>query len=628
VIPDEVVEQVAQAADIVAIIGEHVRLKKSGSVYRGPCPFHQGTNNNFSVVPKGGYTCFVCHEKGSVFTFVEKRLGLSFPEAVKYVGEKAGIEVREVKREREGPDPREPLWELNATTAAWFSDVLWQSDGGARAREYLERRGVEVETAKRFGLGFAPREIGLMRAYLNGLGFSDERLLSLGLLVRREEEDEPRPRFRDRLIFPILDGSGHTVGFGGRLLGPGEPKYLNSAESEVFSKGRLLYNLSNARNAIRRDERAILVEGYFDVVRLVAAGLESVVAPMGTALTDAQADLMAKYAKAVFLLYDSDVPGQKASFRAGDAMLARGVSVRVATLPEGDDPDTFVAKHGRDAMEKLLAASLDVFDRKVQLLERGGWFADLQRKRRALDALIPTIRATRDPITRDLYVARASAAAGVERSVLINELAASPAGDARTRRKAAPQAVAEPRTVGSASERAAQEPYRSDVAASAGELALVRVMVLHPDLSDRVVESVARLEEEEGAHPDVAAVSGADRGVFRDRVYRDIYHAIVRHGAESPADVIAESLDETAVGVLDAIKSEPGAVVNPVRTVDDAVRRLKARGIEERLGEFDRMTPLATGEEKDALLREKDALWRELAALGSRGWRSVRRPAE
>jgi DNA primase len=628
-IPDEVVEQVAQAADIVAIIGEHVRLKKSGSVYRGPCPFHQGTNNNFSVVPKGGYTCFVCGEKGSVFTFVEKRLGLSFPEAVKYVGEKSGIEVREVKREREGPDPHEPLWELNATAAAWFSEVLWQSEGGARAREYLEGRGVEVETAKRFGLGFAPREIGLMRSYLNGLGFSDERLLSLGLLVRREEEEEPRPRFRDRLIFPILDGSGRTVGFGGRLLGPGEPKYLNSAESDVFSKGRLLYNLSNARNAIRRDERAILVEGYFDVVRLVAAGMESVVAPMGTALTDAQADLLAKYAKAIFLLYDSDAPGQKASFRAGDAMLARGVSVRVATLPEGEDPDTFVAKHGREAMEKLLASSLDVFDRKVQLLERGGWFADLQRKRRALDALIPTIRATRDPITRDLYVARASTAAGVERSVLVNELAASASGDTRgSRRRVAPQAVAERQPAQPETERGPDVPYRSEVAASAGELALVRVMLLHPDLTDRVVESVARLEEEEGAHPDVAALSGTERGVFRDRVYRDIYDAIVRHGADSPADVIAESLDETAVGVLEALKSEPGAVVNAVRTVDDAIRRLKARGIEERLREFDRMTPLATGEEKDALLREKDALWRELAALGSRGWRSVRRAAE
>ena len=160
-IPDEVVEQVAQAADIVAIIGEHVRLKKMGGVYRGPCPFHQGTNNNFSVVPKGGYTCFVCHEKGSVFTFVEKRLGLSFPEAVKYVGEKSGIEVRDVRREREGPDPREPLWELNATVAEWFREVLKDHAAGRHAREYLAQRGISDATASRFAVGFAPREIGV-----------------------------------------------------------------------------------------------------------------------------------------------------------------------------------------------------------------------------------------------------------------------------------------------------------------------------------------------------------------------------------------------------------------------------------------------------------------------------------
>ena len=184
-IPQEVVDQVAHAADIVAIIGEHVRLKKSGSVYRGPCPFHQGTNNNFSVMPSGGYTCFVCGEKGSVFTFVQKRLGLSFVEAVKYVGEKSGIEVRVEERRREGPDPREPLWELNATAAAWFRSMLWENEAGATAREYLAKRNVSRETADRFGMGFAPHPLGLMRAYLNGLGYTDDRQLEIGLHDKR-----------------------------------------------------------------------------------------------------------------------------------------------------------------------------------------------------------------------------------------------------------------------------------------------------------------------------------------------------------------------------------------------------------------------------------------------------------
>ncbi|MFI5311440.1 MAG: DNA primase [Gemmatimonadales bacterium] len=626
-IPDDVVEQVAHAADIVAIIGEHVRLRKVGSVYRGPCPFHQGTNNNFSVVPKGGYTCFVCHEKGSVFTFVQKRLGLTFVEAVKYVGERSGVEVHEVKREREGPDPREPLWELNATVASWFKDTLWDHEIGGPARAYLEERAVTRETADRFGLGFAPREIGLMRAYLGGLGFSDERLLAAGLLVKREEQEEPRPRFRDRLMFPILDTGGHTVGFGGRLLGPGEPKYLNSSESEVFSKGRLLYNLSSARAPIRRDERAILVEGYFDVVRLVDAGIESVVAPMGTALTDAQADLLTKYARTVFLLYDSDAPGQRASFRAAEVLLTRGVAVRLVTLPDGEDPDTFVAKHGRDAMEKLLAASMDVFDRKVQLLERGGWFADLQRKRRALDALIPTIRSTSDPISRDLYITRASEAAGVDRQVLLREVDGPQQGASRreSRRSGAQQSERGPDSAPVAAPRR-EGPYRSDVPGNAGELALIRVMMLHPELRDSVIASVERLAAHTGTDPDLADATGAETGVMRDPVFRSIYEALVRHGADCSIEMLADTLDETALEVVQAIQAEPGAVVDAPRTVDGALRMLRERTMQERLGELDRMTPLAEGREKDSLLLEKDALRREL--LGGRRWKSVRRTLE
>jgi len=630
VIADDVVEQVAQAADIVAIIGEHVRLKKTGSVYRGPCPFHQGTNNNFSVVPKGGYTCFVCGEKGSVFTFVQKRLGLSFVEAVKYVGERSGVEVPEVQRKHEGPDPREPLWELNATVAQWFSGMLSENAAGEPARAYLASRGVSGRTATRFEMGYAPREIGVMRTYLNGLGFDDERLLAAGLLVKREEQEEPRPRFRDRLIFPIRDSSGHTVGFGGRLLGPGEPKYLNSAESSVFSKGRILYNLSTARNAIRRDERLILVEGYFDVVRLVDAGLESVVAPMGTALTDAQADLIAKYTKTAFLLYDSDAPGQKASFRAADVLLSRGLAVRVVTLPEGDDPDTFVASHGREAMEKLISASMDVFDRKVQLLERGGWFADLQRKRRALDALLPTIRATADPITRDLYVQRASEAAKVDRTVLTNEMGADGAhATARSRARLSRRPPAEPEEIERVAPSRAPGPYRSDVSGSAGELALLRVMLLHPAFADAVREEIGRLEEAAGMHPEVGpAAADADRGALRDPVYRSLYAALTLHGVEAGVEQLAESLDEAGVEVLQAIMAEPGAVVDPVRTKDDALRMLNARLMQERLAELDRMTPLADGEEKDALIREKDRLRRELNALGGRSWKSVRRSVE
>jgi DNA primase len=473
-------------------------------------------------------------------------------------------------------------------------------------------------------MGFAPREVGLMRAYLNGLGFNDDRLLDAGLLVKREDEVEPRPRFRDRLMFPIHDTSGHTVGFGGRLIGPGEPKYLNSSESQAFSKGKLLYNLSSARSAIRKEERVILVEGYFDAVRLVDVGIESVVAPMGTALTESQAELLAKNAKTAFLLYDSDAPGQKASFRAADVLLARGVTVRMVVLPDGEDPDTFVAKFGRDAMEKLLTASLDVFDRKVQLLERGGWFADLQRKRRALDALMPTIRSTSDKITQDLYIARASAAAGVDRAVLVHELSAVPSGPGRMAR-ARPAPALRERDPDAPPPLRLPGSYRGTSPESSAERDIVRVMLLHPSYIEEIIERIGRLDDDAGIHPEVETEDHHPRGALRDPVFRSIYDAIAERGAEVSVEQLAEALDETAVGVIDSLLAEPGAVIDPRATLDGALRLLKERMMQDRLGEIERMTPLASGAEKDALLKQSEVMRRELTALGGRSWRSVRR---
>lgn len=632
-IPDEDVERVREAADIVAIISEHVRLKRVGSVYRGPCPFHQGTNNNFSVLPKGGYTCFVCGEKGNVFTFVQKRLGLTFVEAVKYVGEKAGIEVREVSRQREGPDPREPLWEMNATASAWFRERLWDDPHGEPAREYLASREITREIAEQWEMGYAPRELGLLRAHMANLGWDDERLLLAGLLVRKEETEEPRPRFRDRLMFSILDASSHHVGFGGRLMGPGEPKYLNSAETDAFHKGLTLYGLHTARGAMRREERAILVEGYFDAIRVSAAGIEPVVAPLGTSLTEGQAELLRRHAKTVFIAYDSDGPGQKATFRAADVLLAQGVTVRVVTMPDGEDPDTYVRAHGRDAFEKLLANALDVFDRKVQLLERGGWFHDLQRKRRALDALLPTIRAARDPLTREMYLARAAEAAGVDRGVLAREL---DAGVRRTRstapvrpvRRALDADTDAPRTPALAP----VGPYKSPVEAASSERDLVRVMMLHRAMADTVIEGVGRLSEDESDRPEwLADDDEHDRppAGLRDPVYRALYEALLDadpavQGGELVA-WLADHLEPWVVQLAEEMLDTPESMANPQTSVEGALRRLRERSMRDRLAELDRVTPLADGEQKDRLISEKQRLHNELRHMGATGWKGYRR---
>ena len=432
-IPDETVERVREAADIVEIVGEFVPLRRSGGTWRGACPFHGGKNPNFSVSPShGSYHCFVCHESGDVFTFVRKRLGLDWPSAVKYIGDKVGIEVIDAPRRAQAPDPNAPNYEVLSAAAEWFQQQLRDEAGGRAAREYLHSRGLDEAAWQRFGLGFAPRDVQALRRYLHALGADDARQLEAGLLVHREGDSEPRLRFRGRIMFPIHDELGRPVGFGGRAMGDDTPKYLNSPESTVFQKRRTLYGLHTAKQSMRRAGRAIVVEGYLDAIRLALAGIEEVVAPLGTALTEEQAQLLVRYASEVFLLYDSDEAGQKATFRSGLELLRVKATVRVVSLPDGEDPDSFVRQQGRAAMETQLGQAIDLFDRQVQLLERRGWFADLRQRRNAIDKLLPTIRAAKAPLTRDLYLARLSAATQLDKAILATEADALPDRERRT----------------------------------------------------------------------------------------------------------------------------------------------------------------------------------------------------
>jgi DNA primase len=598
VIPDDVVEQVRDAADIVQVIGEYVNLKRAGTDFRGPCPFHQGTHRNFSVSPKKRmYYCFVCHEGGDVFRFLQKRLGVEWPAAVKMVGEKSGIEVREIDTRREGPDPREPHWELNATAASYFQKILWDDPLGEPARQYLSQRDVTREAADQFGIGFAPREIGLLRTYMSTLGFDEQRLIDSGLVIKGDDGNEPRPRFRGRLMFPILDAMGRNIGFGGRLLGPGEPKYLNSADSPVFSKGKTLYGLSWAKNDVRRDDQVLVVEGYFDVVRLMIAGVTTAVAPMGTALTDAQAAILTKLTKNVFLLYDSDKPGLKATFRSGDELLKQGASVRVVTLPEGEDPDTFVKAHGAAGLAARLRDAIDVFERKIQLLERAGMFAELQKKRRALDRLLPSIRATSDEIMRDLYLSRASEVSGVAREVLEREL---------TGRVAPRPSVQAPRISPVARVRRGERRAQHGLRGASAERELVRAMLL---MRSRVEQIAEKLAEES----------------FHDATYRAIYHALIVAGPGASLDELAATLDDESIGVIEDIVAEGSVQMDQERTINDSLATLRARELDERAAELDRIIPLADGAQKDRLIAEKETIREELKGTGKNYFKKYRR---
>jgi len=562
-IPDDVIEQVREAADIVGIIGEHVELKRTGADFRAPCPFHGGTHRNFVVIPKKGmFYCFVCHEGGDVFTFFMKKLGMDYPTAVREIARRVGIAIPE--RGPTGPDPREPLYGAVAAAADWFARQLRESPEAQVARDYLASRHLELEVVLPLGLGYAPRSKALLDA-MKGLGVRDDVLLEAGLLVKRED-GTLLPRFRGRLLFPIHDMRARVVAFGGRILGEGEPKYLNSPDSPLFHKGKLLYNLHVAKHAMRKAERAILVEGYFDVLRLSLAGIEEVVAPLGTGLTADQAQLLQRHAPHVTLLYDSDDAGLRATFRAGDELLRQGLRVSVATLPAGEDPDTLVQKQGAAGLEAILKDAVDPLERKIQILDHKAFFSSLPGRRRALDRLLPTIRAAKDPITRELYISRAAEAAGVRKDVLEREVT----GDGgRGTRGATPSLVPRP---------------SSPLPASA-EKALLLLLLEGEPWPSRVTEAV---DSEELEFPP----------------YRAVFEAV--------ADDAVLALDETSARTYEQLKEEGLGGRDPNEMFELAVNWMEARRLERQMQRLDDQLPFESPERQASLIAEKRRVFDEL----------------
>ncbi len=565
-IPDDVIEQVREAADIVGIIGEHVELKRTGSDFRAPCPFHGGTHRNFAVIPrKGMYYCFVCHAGGDVFTFFMKKLGMDYPTAVREVARRVGITIPE--RGPTGPDPREPLYSAVAAAADWFARQLLENPEAQVARDYLTTRHFDLETVQPLGLGYAPKGKAFLDA-MKGLGVRDEVLLEAALLAKRED-GTLAPRFRARLLFPIHDLRARVVAFGGRILGEGEPKYLNSSDTPIFHKGKLLYNLHVAKHAIRKAERAILVEGYFDVLRLSLAGIEEVVAPLGTGLTPEQAQLVKRHASHVMLLYDSDEPGLRATFRAGDELLREGLRVSVATLPGGEDPDTLVQKQGAGGLEGILKDAVDVLERKIQILDRKGFFGTLPGRRRALDRLLPTIRAAKDPITRELYLSRAAEAAGVRKDVLERE-----AGITGGERREAGAAGASP-----------VSRLPSPALPASAEKALLLLMLEGEPWLSRVTEAV---DPEELEFPP----------------YRAVF--------ESVADDAVLALDDTSARAYEQLKAEGLGARDPNEMYELAVNWMEARRLERQLEQLDDQLPFESPDRQASLIAEKRRVFDEL----------------
>jgi DNA primase len=391
------IERVRSSTDIASVVGRFVQLRKAGRSYKGLCPFHKEKTPSFFVSPeRQTWHCFGCGAGGDVFSFLIEYLNLSFPEVVEELASEAGIELVAVKDQ--SYDRTETLRRVTARTQDFFRRS-YESDEGADARRYVAGRGL-ADCAGELGIGFAADGNRLLR-HLRDEGFSESVLIESGMVQRSDSGSGLYDRFRNRVTFPITDRRGRPVSFGARLLGDGEPKYLNGPETPVYSKGSLLYGYRTALRAARDLDLVILVEGYFDHARLWSAGFHSTVATCGTALTPAQARQLGSISGDVLVCYDPDRAGNRAAVRAAEVLLGEGFYPRIVGLPEGQDPDDFVRDRGADSMWERIRSAGNPVEFCIDLL--GGWDRVPAGKRQVdvIRRLVRTASAARDPVMRE-----------------------------------------------------------------------------------------------------------------------------------------------------------------------------------------------------------------------------------
>ncbi|MDD4091700.1 MAG: DNA primase [Smithellaceae bacterium] len=424
---DSKIEEIKSRVDIVELASEYLTLKKAGRNYLGLCPFHQEKTPSFTVNrEKQIFYCFGCGEGGNVITLLMKIANKSFPEAIKYLAEKTGVllPVRTFGGDgREKESLRDEIFQLNARAAQYFARQL-SSPGGKAVRDYLQKRAVTEETVRQFRLGYAPDAWRSLADDMEGGGLSLKMAEQAGLVIAGKEGGF-YDRFRGRLMFPIENPFGEIVAFGGRIIGEGEPKYLNSPESPVYSKGKNLYGLNKAKEAIRRNGFCLIVEGYFDAISLWNAGVRNVVATLGTALTRDHLELLRRYTQDVVALFDPDAAGRKALDRSLELFLGANMSARALILPDGCDPDDFVKKYGPGKLEELITLAPAISDYYIDsVLGNGKTF---EENRDLVKTAMEFVGKINNEIERNLFIKRIAEKSGIDQALLKREIHRKPA---------------------------------------------------------------------------------------------------------------------------------------------------------------------------------------------------------
>jgi DNA primase len=423
---EDKISEIKDGCSIVEVISDYISLKKSGVNYKGLCPFHAEKTPSFIVnEEKKIFHCFGCGASGNIFNFLMKFEHLSFPDAVKEAARRAGISLPlrmdEFKSEEKAEGNAE-LLKINQSASDYFREILHTSKEGERGRKYLVKRGIDKGIAEEFKLGFAPNRWDGLLTFLSDKGILREDLQRLGLVIPREDRKGFYDRFRNRLIFPIADFKGRVVGFGGRAIEAEEPKYMNSPDSPVYTKGYHVYGLHVSLPSIRKTDQAIIVEGYFDLLSMYQHGIKNVVATLGTALTPHQIKLLKRYTKNLIIIFDSDEAGEKAAMRSLPLFLDEGISPQMVLLPAGFDPDTFAQKDNGEVMRGKLREPLSLLDVFFGQVFTANDAYSIKGKLKIIEAVVPMVSRIRDRTERELYIQRVSQRLGVKEEIIFQKM--------------------------------------------------------------------------------------------------------------------------------------------------------------------------------------------------------------
>ncbi|MFH2013147.1 MAG: DNA primase [Pseudomonadota bacterium] len=571
-IPDDKLEEIKDRASIIEVISDYVSLKKVGRNFKGLCPFHSEKTPSFIVnEEKQIFHCFGCNTGGNVFNFLMKIDRLSFPEAARGLAKRYGITLPKIKISEEDKKKnlkRESLFELNELAANYYHNLLINEKEGKKAEEYLSQRGIGKDVIINHKVGYAQNSWDGLLKFLLKKGLPPSRVTEVGLIIPKKTQGF-YDRFRGRIIFPIINVNGRVIGFGGRVLDNSLPKYLNSPESSVYDKSNSLYGLNVAKDFIRNEDRVIVVEGYFDLLSLNQYGIKNVVATLGTSLTQGHIMILSRYTNNIITVFDADEAGEKAAARSLDALLKHGTLPKIAVLPSGFDPDSFIRKVGEEGFKEIIVSSIPLIEFVINEIVKKHDVSSVEGKAKIIKDITPILVKIENKIEKDIYIQGLSKRLGIREDTIVLQLRNIKQG-----------------------ENVLQREGTLYIEESRNEKTLLKLMLLSNEVTPKIKEE-AIVEE------------------FMNKQYKELGLLLLeefnRQGRIDPAKIVNSLENENARGLVSHLLLQEESIVDVNKTLEDCINRIRENKVEEEIKILDTKIK----DEKDAALQREFLVYRQ-----------------